>query len=47
VRQQVEAVLAEWRAPQGKGFRVRTASGFFEVFYDETAEAWSISRLEG
>ncbi|MBN2387795.1 MAG: hypothetical protein JXB85_12325 [Anaerolineales bacterium] len=41
----VEAVLARWRAPGEKWFRVRTTDGqFFELTYDEVADEWRIQQ---
>jgi len=42
-RFEVSAVEANWRTPQGKGFRVRTQQGLrFELFYDEHNDEWEI-----
>lgn len=42
-RLEVEAVEAEWRAPGGRGFRVRTGEGLqFELFYAELYDEWRI-----
>jgi hypothetical protein len=39
----ISQVLAEWRLPTGKAFRVCTADGqTFELFYDETHTVWEI-----
>jgi hypothetical protein len=45
-RLEVEAVEAEWRTPEGKGFRVRAAGGHrFELVYVEASDEWHISHL--
>jgi len=42
-RHEVETVDKEWRTPEGKGFRVRLASGqTLELFYSTRADEWSI-----
>jgi hypothetical protein len=42
----IDEVLARWRIPVGKGFRVRTVENrLFELFYDETKEDWHIQAL--
>ena len=46
-RLEVAAVLAEWRTPQGKHFRVRAADGRkFELEYSESEDAWNILPLQ-
>ncbi len=43
VRLEVAAVEAQWRTPDGKGFRVRTTDGqVFEVFYGAMNDEWTI-----
>ncbi len=43
-RLEIERVEAEWRAPGGKQFRVRTRDGrSFELFYEEILEEWRIN----
>jgi hypothetical protein len=42
-RHRVEAVLAEWRTPEQKIFRVRTIQGAtFDLTYDFERETWQI-----
>jgi hypothetical protein len=42
-RFEVEAVEAEWRTPEGKGFRVRTRQGpMFALVYIERYDEWQI-----
>lgn len=42
-RLEVEAVQAEWRTPEGKGFRVQSVTGqIFELVYDSSKDEWSI-----
>jgi hypothetical protein len=42
-RLEIESLLASWRTPQGKRFRVRLLDGrIFEVEYDETNDGWTI-----
>lgn len=39
----VVEILARWRAPGTRGFRVRTPGGVaFELVYDENSDVWSI-----
>ncbi len=43
---EIEAVEQQWRTPEGKQFRVRTASGaVFELVYHEQSGVWRISPL--
>ncbi len=45
-RLQIDTILAEWRSPQGKGFRIQTGDGrIFELFYDLESSSWDISQL--
>ncbi len=45
-RREVAAVLAEWRAPGGKGFRVRAVDGaVFVVTYVEQFDEWQIQLI--
>ncbi len=45
-RLEVSEVMASWRTPRGKGFRVKTVGDQeFELFYDEVLEAWNVLRL--
>jgi hypothetical protein len=42
-RLEVETVEAEWRTPEGKGFRVRTADGRkFELTFASHPGEWSV-----
>ena len=41
-RLEVAEILAEWRTPQGKRFRVSTAAGIFELTYQEPESTWTI-----
>ncbi len=46
-RLEIAAVLAEWRTPEGKHFRVRVADGrVFEVTYFDSEDEWSILPLQ-
>jgi hypothetical protein len=45
-RQAITAILAHWRSPQGRHFRVQTAQAeIFELVYDEAAAVWHIYKL--
>lgn len=45
-RLKIEAILARWRTPEGKFFRVRTQDGqFFELHYQQAADAWQITQV--
>ena len=45
-RLEVDAILAEWRTPQGKGFRILAGNaGVFEVFYHQGSAHWDIRHL--
>jgi hypothetical protein len=40
---QIQAILSQWRTPQGKGFRVQTDNGqTFIILYDIAADMWHI-----
>jgi hypothetical protein len=42
-RVEVEIVEAEWRSPEGKGFRVRLISGqTLDLFFSTRTNEWSI-----
>ncbi len=46
-RLEIEAVLADWRIPGGKRFRVRTVGGqVFELFYGELYDEWRIHLVD-
>jgi hypothetical protein len=45
-RLKIEEVMARWRTPQGKAFRVKTVGDYsFELFYDELKEEWYVHLL--
>ena len=45
-RLEVDTILAEWRTPQGKGFRIRAVyDGVFELFYNQESTRWDIRHL--
>ena len=47
-RQEIETIIAEWRSPQGKAFRVRTKDGkTFELLYNETDDEWNVELVDG
>jgi hypothetical protein len=42
-RVEIEEIVARWRVPEGKRFRVLTTDGqIFELFYGELYDEWSI-----
>jgi len=42
-RIEVETILAEWRTPNHKGFRVQSPKGrVFELFFDQVSDTWEI-----
>jgi hypothetical protein len=42
-RLEVQAILARWRTPQGKHFRVSTTDGhIFELAYQTAVDEWHI-----
>jgi hypothetical protein len=44
-RQEVVEILARWRSPDGRIFRVRAAGGWiFELLYHERDEVWHIQQ---
>jgi hypothetical protein len=43
----VDEVLARWRTPTGKHFRVRAARALFDLVYDEVQDQWRVERLSG
>jgi hypothetical protein len=44
-RLEIVEILARWRTPAGKGFRVRTADDqIFELTYDEITADWLIQQ---
>ena len=45
-RLEITAILAQWRIPGGKRFRVRVADGqVFELFYGELYDEWRINLI--
>ena len=45
-RYEIVEILARWRGPDEKGFRVRTADGqIFELIYRELPDEWKIEPL--
>ncbi len=45
-RFEIAEVLASWRGPGEKGFRVKTADGLaFEVAYLELADEWQVQPI--
>ncbi len=46
LRFEIAEVLASWRGPGEKGFRVKTADGLaFEVAYLELADEWQVQPI--
>ncbi len=44
-RVEVEEIIAGWRDPNGKRFRVRTASNeLFELHYNQAEDQWSVQK---
>lgn len=47
-RYEIAEILARWRGPGEKGFRVKTADGqAFELTYREIANEWQIQPIQG
>ncbi|MEN4041956.1 MAG: hypothetical protein ROW52_00465 [Anaerolineaceae bacterium] len=45
-RLEISAIVARWRTPRGRCFRVLTSSqDVFELFYDETRHEWQVNPL--
>ncbi len=45
-RLEISAVIARWRTPHGKHFRVRAADGRrFELTYHQPLDEWSINPI--
>ncbi|HEX9013289.1 MAG TPA: hypothetical protein VF813_07225 [Anaerolineaceae bacterium] len=45
-RLEIESILAQWRIPGGKRFRVKTRDGReFELFYGELYAEWRITEV--
>jgi hypothetical protein len=46
-RCQIEAVIAEWRTPEGKGFLVLAENGYiFRLFYNQDIDNWKIEETD-
>jgi hypothetical protein len=41
----VDELLARWRTPAGKCFRVRAACAVFDLYYDEAHDGWRVEQL--
>lgn len=42
-RHRIEQIIARWRTPEGKSFRVRTGNGWeFEIFYALSTDSWRV-----
>jgi len=47
-RYEIAEILARWRGPSEKGFRVKTVDGqAFELTYREIADEWQIQPIQG
>lgn len=47
-RYEIAEILARWRGPGEKGFRVKTTDGqAFELTYREIADEWQIQPIKG
>ncbi len=47
-RLEVESILAAWRIPEGRRFRVRTRNRLlFELTYREAEDEWQIQPITG
>jgi len=45
-RHEVEAVISEWRLPEGPCYRVLVeGGGIYDVEYDEAEDRWSVTRV--
>jgi len=45
-RYEIAEILARWRGPGEKGFRVKTANGYaFELTYREVPDEWIVQPL--
>jgi hypothetical protein len=43
---EIAEILARWRGPGEKGFRVKTANGFaFELTYQEISDDWHVQPI--
>jgi hypothetical protein len=41
----VDEILARWRTPAGKCFRVRAAGALYDLIYDEGHDQWRVEPL--
>jgi hypothetical protein len=41
----VDEILARWRTPAGKRFRVRSAGRVFDLIYDEAHDLWRVEQF--
>ncbi len=45
-RYEIAEILARWRGPGEKGFRVKTMDGFaFEIAYQEVSDDWHVQPM--
>jgi hypothetical protein len=45
-RYEIAEILARWRGPAEKGFRVKTENGFaFEITYQEFSDDWNVQPI--
>ena len=45
-RVEIEVILAEWRSPDHKGYRVKGMDeGIFELFYNQASDTWEITAM--
>jgi hypothetical protein len=45
-RHEIAEILARWRGPAEKGFRVKTVKGLaFEITYQEFSDDWHVQPL--
>ncbi|MCA2000336.1 MAG: hypothetical protein LDL51_00575 [Chloroflexi bacterium] len=45
-RHEIAEIIARWRGPGEKGFRVKTANGMaFEITYQELSDDWRVHPL--
>ncbi len=45
-RFEIETIIAEWRTPENKGFRVQVADGcIFELVYAQEFDTWDITAM--
>jgi hypothetical protein len=43
-RFEVETIIAEWRTPESKGFRVQAVGeGIFELVYNQVSDTWEVT----